>query len=180
MKKVLSILLFAVLLCTLLPKTALFAHGEVIGGSCGAPGYDLRWEFDPETGELRISGTGSMEDYNNYSVNAPWYPYEYTSVYISAGVTSVGVRAFTDSGVTKVFLPEGLRELGRYCFSDCTSLESIELPSTVNTMGDSCFSGCTALESIKLPGSIERMWGYCFSGCTSLTDRKSTRLNSSH
>lgn len=61
--KALSLLLAVLLVCTLLPQTALFASAETCSGTCGAEGDNLTWSFDPETGELTISGSGEMKDY---------------------------------------------------------------------------------------------------------------------
>lgn len=67
-KKILSILLAACLIFSLLPVSA-FAD-TTDSGTCGA---NLTWTLDSD-GTLTISGTGEMEDYypSNNDTTAPW------------------------------------------------------------------------------------------------------------
>lgn len=59
--------------------------------------------------------------------------------------------------------------LGRGCFQDCVSLQSIVIPETVKKMGESCFSGCSSLKAIDIPDSITSLEASCFYKCSSLT-----------
>ena len=62
-------------------------------GKCGNSAY---WCFDSETGELTISGTGDMYDYE-YETQ-PWidYPSNITFAKIERGITSIGAYAFCE------------------------------------------------------------------------------------
>ena len=42
----------------------------------------------------------------------------------------------------KVIIPDGITEIGRFAFSGCTSLQSIEIPNSVTEIGASAFQGC--------------------------------------
>lgn len=66
-KKILSILLAACLIFSLLPVSAMAA--PTVSGTCGD---NLTWTL--ENGVLTISGTGKMENYypKNNDTTAPW------------------------------------------------------------------------------------------------------------
>ena len=68
-----------------------------------------------------------------------------------APVTSVGPRAFSDTPVVSVELPEGLLSVGREAFSGCTRLREIRLPASLREIGSSAFLRCSALSSFSLP-----------------------------
>ena len=108
-----------------------------------------------------------------------------------SNVTSIGIYAFTLSGLTEITIPEAIKTLGNQIFNgcsklktvtlhnaitslgtslfkDCTSLESITLPSSLKTLGTNAFQGCTALKSITIPGNVTSLPNDLFDGCTSL------------
>ena len=67
---------------------------------------------------------------------------------------------------TSVTIPEGVTEIGREAFKDCTSLLSVEIPSSVTKIGYEAFEGCTSLASVEFGGtvaqwkSVEKMSGW--------------------
>ena len=70
---------------------------------------------------------------------------------------------------SKVVIPDSVRRIGKYAFSDCTNLTSIEIPNSVTEIGDFAFYGCTALASIVIPDSVRRIGRDAFKGCIGLT-----------
>lgn len=128
-------------------------------GTCGD---NLTWEFDEESGELTISGTGSMANYSKKYKNgvnvttAPWNNCvsSIKSVRISDGVTSIGEYAFYNcDGITSITIPDSVTSAGDYAFSYCDNLTSITIPDSVTTIGDSAFSD-TKLENVYYTGSL--------------------------
>ena len=143
------------------------------GGKCGEK---ARWEFDPTTYKLTISGTGDMSGYtygNGVSyAEPPWSAYidNITSVVIEKGITSVGDFAFFScTSLTSVKIPDSVKSIGNYAFSGCKSLTSVEIPNSVKSIGDSAFEICTALTSITIPDSVTSIGNYAFFGCKRLT-----------
>lgn len=68
-----------------------------------------------------------------------------------------------------VFLvPEGVKEIGRDAFRDCSSLRSITLPEGVKKIGSHVFQDCATLQSITLPEGLKTIESFMFSGCDSL------------
>lgn len=70
---------------------------------------------------------------------------------------------FKGSGLSEVYLPEGLESIGYEAFNECGLLKGINLPSTVNNIGDMAFA-YSGLEGIDLPKSVTEMGEYVFTG----------------
>lgn len=68
-----------------------------------------------------------------------------TSLDIPASVTSIGVAAFMDSGLTAITIPENVNVIDESCFEDCISLVSVVLPAAVTSIDDAAFAGCISL-----------------------------------
>ena len=77
------------------------------------------------------------------------------------------VRAICN--IINFVIPNRVRIIDGYAFSDCTLLSSIKFPSNINEIRDGAFSGCISLTSIKIPSRITRIGDWTFSGCISLT-----------
>ncbi|GAB6394285.1 MAG: leucine-rich repeat protein [Bacteroidales bacterium] len=89
---------------------------ETLTGGCGD---NLTWSLDTESGVLTISGSGAMEDYDEYG--APW-PFIQTAV-----------------------IEEGVISIGSYAFSGCSGLTGITIPSSVTSIGWGAFACCSGL-----------------------------------
>lgn len=74
----------------------------------------------------------------------------------------------SDYSVKSVELPEGIKKLGRECFSCRYGLTSIILPKSVESIGDGAFFGCESLSSISLPDSVSEIGTNPFIGCYAL------------
>lgn len=68
---------------------------------------------------------------------------------IPAGVTGIDMWAFSNSDISSITLPEGLRYLGRWSFESCRNLHSINIPSTVDSINCEAFNG-NSLKSITV------------------------------
>ena len=68
----------------------------------------------------------------------------------------------------EVVLPEGLEEVGSFCFMDCHSLERVGLPSTVKKIDSSAFRNCRRLTQLELPEGVETVGYDAFGGCRRL------------
>ena len=87
-------------------------------------------------------------------------------IIIPDGVTEIERCAFENcSNLKEINLPETLETIGYYAFGSCTGLESIKIPSKVKTIGMYAFEYCSNLKKIILPESVESIGVDAFSGC---------------
>lgn len=63
-------------------------------------------------------------------------------------VTELSDRAFARTGVREIFLPQGLKRIGRYCFYGCESLESLHVFAGTTEIGGGVFNGCANVKEI--------------------------------
>ena len=150
------------LLITLLVSLSAYAEKS---GTCGA---NLQWKLTDE-GVLTITGTGEMQDWNDYS--SPWYENESVKqVIIGDGVTTIGDWAFSYCrALTSITIPNSVTTIGDNAFESCSSLTSITIPNSVTTIGDYAFSYCRALTSVIISNSVTTIGERTFANCYSLT-----------
>lgn len=121
--------------------------------------------------------------------NATLCPDEIT---IPDNIESIGHRAFYESGITSVYIHDGVYHIGNEAFAsnwDLTfirfpksgvnigygccggngSLQSVELPEDMTEIPSNMFDGCSSLTSITIPESVTRIGNNAFSYCDSLT-----------
>ncbi len=63
-------------------------------------------------------------------------------------VVSVGELAFSESMVSEVVLPKGLRRIGKKAFKGCRRLQTVVLPFAA--VDPSAFEGCRALDTVAI------------------------------
>jgi hypothetical protein len=73
-----------------------------------------------------------------------------------------------------VIIERNIGSIGRSCFRECRSLESIvfESDSRLSILGECAFSECRSLKSICIPAQVERISDSCFRACRSLAEVK--------
>lgn len=146
----------------------------VVLSSCknGMCGEELEWMFIINTGTLEISGTGAMDDYDDYRNPAPWHPFssKINEVILKDGITRIGSAAFYECPtLTSVSIPNSVKEIGDYAFTRCTNLSSVIIPNSVNKIERNAFAFCYELTSVTIPDSVEEIDACVFTGCTGLT-----------
>lgn len=62
--------------------------------------------------------------------------------------------AFSDSSITSIILPDGLRFIGTGAFRSCKHLNAIEIPNSVETIKEGAFEDCSSLERVCLPNDL--------------------------
>lgn len=188
-KRLLAVLLTAVLAMQLLPMPALAADGE--SGTCGE---GLTWTLNPSSGVLTVSGTGAMDDYDFYSLRWNGLEADIKAVVIQDGVTAIGAYAFYNcpnlrrvsipdsvtrigeaafeicDNLTDVTLPAGVTRVAPFTFSGCFSLKRVELPEGLTVIDSSAFTDCASLERIQLPEGTALIGDAAFRNCTALTE----------
>ena len=190
MKRLVSLLLTAVLLVTVLSVFAVnvSADGEEVSKPENATWFEnskdpVWWELtdngtvlpDGSIGlTVTVGGTGDIPDFNANDPQLdkrPWKDYieTITTVVIDSGVTNIGNHAFNGcTNLTSVTIPLGVTRIGANAFQNCKSLQSVTIPSSVTRIGDSAFRGCKSLQSVTIPYGVANIGGSAFYGCASL------------
>lgn len=101
---------------------------------------------------------------------------EYTGnagVALPESVTTIGVHAFSDTGVTGTLkLPEHLTEIDSLAFYHCRKLNGeLKLLDTVKEIGGFAFNRCGFTGKLKLPASLENIGNDAFESCSGLTGK---------
>nr|AHF24916.1 fibronectin type III domain-containing protein [uncultured bacterium Contig203] len=98
------------------------------------------------------------------------FPYNKTgSIYnVPEGVVSISKGAFSGRRMTRIILPDSLRNLGMYAFSYCPYLTEITIPEGVTEIPVECFKGCSKLARVKLPDTLRSIEKSAFASCEQL------------
>lgn len=74
--------------------------------------------------------------------------------------------------LSKVTLPNSLREIHGKAFANCDSLQEIVIPQNINIIGRGAFRGCSKLKKVHFedPYSLREIRAYAFSNCKSLKE----------
>lgn len=117
--------------------SALFSNMKAQNGVCGD---NLTWSFNSETGELTITGTGEMYDYDYFT--APWYPYE--------------------ANIEKLNIGNGITYIGKYSFNGLMNIQEVTIPNTVEIIGNDSFDNCGSLRIVNIPPSVKKIENAAF------------------
>ncbi len=79
-------------------------------------------------------------------------------------VTAIGTKAFQNSSITSVILPESITTIEEYAFSE-SNIISIALPEYVTSIGHHAFLWCSKLVNINIPEGVTSIGGQTFEGC---------------
>lgn len=156
-KRILSILLVAVMLMSVVPLSASAASGN---------GWTL------ENGVLTVSKDPS-------TISGEYLPYasEVREVVIKASAGSpydgsfgAGGEFYEMENLKKITVEQGISSIGMYAFGSCPSVTEIILPEGLQSLGTSAFYGFSSLTSIDIPASVNEMEGchYLFGQCYNL------------
>lgn len=77
------------------------------------------------------------------------------------------LKKYTGSS-TDVVIPDGVKAIGEFAFSNCSFLASVAIPCSVVKIGMDAFHGCSALKSVSVPNSVRKMEARAFFLCGSL------------
>lgn len=82
-------------------------------------------------------------------------------------IETIGYSAFSESGLTSLYLPDSVTSISDNAFCDCTALSELRLPNGLTAIPDGAFYDC-ALTSLTLPDSVQTVGAYAFAENTSL------------
>ncbi|MDD6642794.1 MAG: leucine-rich repeat protein, partial [Firmicutes bacterium] len=168
--------------------------GGTTSQTSGTCGENLTWSFDESTGNLTISGSGSMYSFTCYYADwsttyssAPWayLSDKIKTVVIEEGVTSIGGNAFSEcTSLCEITLPASLEEIDYYAFAECTDLQKVnitdidawcgivfhQLQSNPLYYAGKLFVNDVLVTEVTFPADVTEVGAYVFAGCADLTN----------
>ena len=84
------------------------------------------------------------------------------NTFVPTSVTTIGDHAFMGSGIAAINIPENVKNIEGYAFTDCEALSSVRLPSELTEIGMSVFYGCSSLKSIDIPETVTTLGACAF------------------
>jgi len=102
-----------------------------------------------------------------------WYTWDtncISSVSFEEGssCTEISGRTFSRSKIQEIKIPEGVKVIGTWAFSNCANLKEIILPESVESVGVSAFENCTALERVSMGDNVVELGSSAFKNCSAL------------
>ena len=88
---------------------------------------------------------------------------------INPKTTVIAARAFKESEITGITLPDNFKNIGKEAFSYCYGLTEINIPNGVTLIGESAFYCCISLSSVDIPDSVTKIEKYAFQSCSRIT-----------
>ena len=145
------------------PCTVYAATDTVVDtGQCGdALTYTVTG--DEESGyAMAITGTGDMNNYGLDEWAAPWRDYNFKSISIGDGVTSIGDYAFASNGVeVKLTIGKKVKRIGEAAFMNTGIKGTLTIPNSVQTIGEGAFEQ-SAITKLVLGKGIKELGDYAF------------------
>lgn len=97
---------------------------------------------------------------NEYCGSSP-IPSVNGSCIVPEGITELGPYCFANCYLTHIQLPRSLKTIGAHAFqSNC--IREIDIPEGVTSIGDSAFTECWELETVKLHPGLRKIGDWCF------------------
>lgn len=146
-KRALSLLLACALALSLMPA----ASASVVESTV---------QFGPYTFEIWFDGTATLTRYDE-SLAGSTYADIPASVTDGNGqeypVTVINDKAFEETNITGVTVPDSVISIGRLAFAYCNSLSDVKLSENLIYINELAFASCDALREITIPASVEKM-----------------------
>ncbi len=114
-----------------------------------------------EIGDCAFYGNPTLKTVNFHAGitrigEGAFYETQLTRVSIPNPDCEIGNSCFSNSQVSSISLPQGMKKLGRHVFFYCVNLTSISLPEGMEEIGMMCFGSC-ALTSVNLPSTMVKL-----------------------
>lgn len=119
-----------------------------------------------------ITTIGDYSFYKCVNLTTVQLPSTITSIH-GSGTESLSYGAFQGcTSLTKINLPEGLKQIQYCAFKGCTNLANITFPSTLEEIQFAAFYQCESLASVEFPDSLTKLGMNAFHSCLKLQSVK--------
>ncbi len=92
------------------------------------------------------------------------------TISFSEGLDSIKSSCFSKTNIDTLKLPNSIRFIDTYAFSNNNSLTHVILPQNLDTLRSAVFSYCKKLSSVVIPASVKALKGVCFLRCENLSE----------
>ena len=94
---------------------------------------------------------------------------ELDNITIPSSVTNIGEKAFMDSNISHITIPNAVKIIKEWTFRDCYNLKSVKMGDAVTSIESAAFLGCELLQDIEMPTSLKRIGSHAFKQCSAIT-----------
>lgn len=100
---------------------------------------------------------------------------EFTQLCLESGINSlkymdeVPIGYLYGSNIKSFNIPNNVKKINMYAFSECRSLTNVTIPNSVTSIENDTFSRCDSLTNVTIPNSVIDIGSHAFWGCSSLT-----------
>lgn len=149
------------------------------GGKHGVLENGLKWCLtnDREVSIVGYIGNSTTvtipKTISGYSVtsigNKAFYESKITKIELPNCITEIQNQAFAHSKLTSIEIPYGITFIDKMVFYGCTNITKITIPNSVTIIGEEAFQGCKSLTSINIPSSVTTIEEGAFYRCSGLS-----------
>ena len=75
-------------------------------------------------------------------------------VFLPENLKEIGERAFSNSALSEISIPDSITQLSAFVFESCKKLVSVQLPETLVSIDAGAFMNCASLKNIVLPKNL--------------------------
>ncbi|RGB70126.1 leucine-rich repeat protein [Faecalibacterium prausnitzii] len=183
-KRLISLLVAACMMITMLPLSAVTAFAEDTSsstkyGTAIVDGYKYEYKVNEADNTATITKflgpDGSAKSTGSYDITIPEKLDDHP-------VTGLGDYSFATEengsplydihhhNIHSVTIPESVTSIGQSAFESCFSLDSLIIKDAATSIGASAFDGCSHLTTLSLGKNITTIGDYAFQGCSYLTN----------
>ena len=140
------------------------AHSFDMDDVCKVCEYD-NGKYKNFTFEIGSDGNYKIVSYSDKTAEEVVIPESFKGI----PVTEIGTKAFRESALVRIVIPDSIRVIGAQAFYKSVNLKEVSMGSNVESIGDHAFRECTALEKINICDKTETIGQYAFGYCSALS-----------
>lgn len=135
----------------MIPKTIIWDRINNSGEGSIAPDVDYVIECKYRSGYDKQIRVGWTTEYCAYRVRVPegvtslpsdafYYTRSMKEIILPDSITSFGINAFKQSGISSLVIPPKVTRLSDYCFSQCENIKDFVVPEHITELGKGVFA----------------------------------------